>query len=88
MTIQSRFPPNVKTSALQTVALRILGLTTMPYNSRYRRTSNFTSGHSGYDDPNDKEAPAWKIFLIVLSMIAGGFGLLVGIVAFFSYLFN
>lgn len=56
----------------------------MRFNSRYKRTSNFTSGHSGYEDPNDKEAPIWMTLVLVLAVLGGVLGLLIGSVVLFG----
>lgn len=47
-------------------------------NERYRGVSGFSSGNSNYEDPDDKEAPIWKILLLVIGVIAAAFGVMVG----------
>ncbi|MGB0429638.1 MAG: hypothetical protein ACPGLV_04130 [Bacteroidia bacterium] len=60
----------------------------MPTSFKYKGTSGFTSGNPKYDNPKDKEAPLWKILLLVLLTIIGAFAILVGGFLLLDYAFS
>jgi hypothetical protein len=60
----------------------------MPMHYRYKKPANFINGSAKYDDPNDKEAPLWKILLLVILVIALGFAILVGAFLWLNHIFS